>query len=178
MATQNQNPSAVMNSKSSAVNQGAPVDGHSVTKRLRNELMSLMKSNDKSVSAFPDGDNIFNWIGTVAGGKSTAYEDLKFKLSLTFPSQYPYVSPTVKFTTPCYHPNVDEHGNICLDILKEEWSALYDVRTILLSIQCLLAVPNPDSPLNIEAAQLWNTNKEEYKRIVGLKYQEATRKGL
>jgi hypothetical protein len=42
MATQNQNPSAVMNSKSSAVNQGAPVDGHSVTKRLRNELMSLM----------------------------------------------------------------------------------------------------------------------------------------
>ena len=41
---------------------------------------------------------------------------------------YPYQSPTVKFTTPCFHPNVDSHGNICLDILKEKWSALYEVR--------------------------------------------------
>ena len=40
---------------------------------------------------------------------------------------YPYQSPTVKFTTPCFHPNVDSHGNICLDILKEKWSALYEV---------------------------------------------------
>lgn len=43
-----------------------------------------------------------------------------------------------QFTSPCYHPNVDMTGNICLDILKEEWSALYDVRAILLSIQSLL----------------------------------------
>jgi ubiquitin-protein ligase len=40
---------------------------------------------------------------------------------------YPYQSPTVKFATPCFHPNVDTHGNICLDILKEKWSALYEV---------------------------------------------------
>lgn len=45
----------------------------------------------------------------------------------------------MRFLTPCYHPNVDAQGNICLDILKEKWSALYDVRTILLSIQSLLA---------------------------------------
>ena len=45
----------------------------------------------------------------------------------------------VKFETPCFHPNVDTHGNICLDILKEKWSALYDVRTVLLSIQSLLS---------------------------------------
>ena len=44
----------------------------------------------------------------------------------------------VRFTSPCFHPNVDKHGNICLDILKENWSALYEVRTILLSIQSLL----------------------------------------
>lgn len=66
------------------------------------------------------------------------YEDLRYKLSLEFPSGYPYNAPTVKFLTPCYHPNVDTQGNICLDILKDKWSALYDVRTILLSIQSLL----------------------------------------
>ena len=29
-----------------------------------------------------------------------------------------YKAPTVKFVTPCFHPNVDQFGNICLDILK------------------------------------------------------------
>ena len=73
MATQNHNPSAtIMSSKNGRVNEGAPVDGHSVTKRLRHELMTLMTSGDQSVSAFPDGDNIFNWLGTVTGGKGTA----------------------------------------------------------------------------------------------------------
>ncbi|XP_032989012.1 ubiquitin-conjugating enzyme E2 C-like isoform X4 [Rhinolophus ferrumequinum] len=46
-------------------------------------------------------------------------------------------------------------GNLCLDILKDKWSALYDVRTILLSIQSLLGKPNIDSPLNTHAEELW-----------------------
>ena len=70
--------------------------------------------------------------------KFQVYDELKYKLCLEFPSSYPYSAPTVKFVTPCYHPNVDLSGNICLDILKDKWSASYDVRTILLSIQSLL----------------------------------------
>lgn len=46
------------------------------------------------------------------------YEGREYKLTLDFSSKYPYTAPTVKFNTPCYHPNVDQHGNICLDILK------------------------------------------------------------
>ena len=49
-----------------------------------------------------------------------------------------------------YHPNIDMSGNICLDILKEEWSAVYNVQTILLSVQSMLAEPNPKSPLNAQ----------------------------
>ncbi|CAO2578493.1 Ubiquitin-conjugating enzyme E2 C [Lemmus lemmus] len=48
-------------------------------------------------------------------------------------------------------------GNICLDILKDKWSTLYDVRTILLSIQRLLGECNIDNPLNTHAAELWKT---------------------
>jgi len=75
-------------------------------------------SGDQGVSAFPDGDNLFSWIATINGGVDTMYDGLCYKLLLQFPSRYPYVPPTVKFSTPCFHPNVDEHGNICLDILK------------------------------------------------------------
>ena len=116
-------------------------------------------AGDPAVSAFPDGDNLFSWMAHIEGGTGTRYEGLKYKLSISFPSRYPYAPPTVKFVTSIYHPNVDSHGNICLDILKEKWSALYDVRTILLSIQSLLAEPNNNSPLNVEAADMWENQK-------------------
>lgn len=93
---------------------------------------------DNSISAFPQADNLFNWTGLITGVSGTVYEGLKFKLSIQFPSNYPFTAPTVKFETPCFHPNVDLQGNICLDILKDKWSAVYNVRTILLSIQSLL----------------------------------------
>ena len=47
------------------------------------------------------------------------------------------------------------HGNICLDILQDKWSAVYDVRATLLSLRSLLGEPNNDSPLNALAASLW-----------------------
>jgi len=139
--------------------------GQSVNKRLQSELMSLMMGGDAGISAFPDGDNIFQWTGTITGGDGTVYEGYTFKLGLKFPTSYPYEAPQVTFTTPCFHPNVDQYGNICLDILKEKWSAVYNVRTVLLSIQSLLADPNLDSPLNGHAASIWN-NTAEYKKAL------------
>ncbi|XP_070537295.1 ubiquitin-conjugating enzyme E2 C-like [Ptychodera flava] len=150
-------------------------DAHSVSKRLQQELMKLMMTGSKGISAFPDGDNIFKWVGTIHGAEGTVYEGLQYKLSLDFPSNYPYSAPVVKFVTPCYHPNVDQYGNICLDILKEKWSALYDVRTILLSIQSLLAEPNNESPLNLNAAELWE-NQTEYKKFLHEKYAKEVTK--
>merc|ERR1711988_792352 len=151
-------------------------DGTSVTKRLQTELMQLMMSGDQSVSAFPEGDNLFSWIGTITGSPGTVYEGLSFKLSLKFPSGnggacYPYAPPVVKFETPCFHPNVDQHGNICLDILKDKWSAVHNIRTVLLSIQSMLSDPNNDSPLNGYAAALWES-QEEFKKTLLRKYEE------
>ncbi|KAF9676698.1 hypothetical protein SADUNF_Sadunf08G0030000 [Salix dunnii] len=82
-------------------------------------MMSLMMiGGDLGVSAFPEGESIFAWIGTNMGGKGTAYEGLSYKLSLCFPPDYPFKPPQVKFETMCFHPNVDQFGNICLDILQ------------------------------------------------------------
>jgi ubiquitin-conjugating enzyme E2 C len=102
------------------------------------------------------------------------YEGLTYKLSLAFPNDYPFKAPTVKFETPCFHPNVDQFGNICLDILKEKWSSVYDVRAVLLSIQSLLGEPNNASPLNAQAAQLWD-NQDEYQKTLRKRYGEDTK---
>ncbi|CAB4065048.1 UBE2C [Lepeophtheirus salmonis] len=125
-----------------------------VSKRLQQELLSLMMSNDKGISAFPDGDMLLSWVGTVEGPLETVYEGLKYKLRLDFPPGYPTTLP---------------------NILKEKWSALYEVRTILLSIQSLLGEPNNSSPLNIHAAGLW-PNQAAYKKVLLEKYDQDSKK--
>ncbi|KAL6009986.1 Ubiquitin-conjugating enzyme [Asimina triloba] len=122
-------------------------------------------SGDPGVSAFPEGDNIFCWKGTISGSTDTIYEGMAYRLSLSFPTDYPFKPPKVKFETMCFHPNVDVYGNICLDILQDKWSSAYDVRTILLSIQSLLGEPNNDSPLNTQAAALWSNQEVSVVRL-------------
>lgn len=139
------------------------------TRRLQKELMDLVMSGVKGVSAFPEGDNLFRWAATIEGPKDSVYEGLKFKLSLEFSGRYPYAPPSVQFVTTCFHPNVDSAGNICLDILKDKWTALLDVRTVLISIQSLLNEPNLASPLDPSAAALW-PHPKEFKDVMLTKY--------
>ena len=40
----------------------------------------------QGISAFPDGDNLLSWIGTVEGPKESVYEGLTYKLRLEFPA--------------------------------------------------------------------------------------------
>ena len=62
------------------------VDSHAVTKRLQSELMALMSGSDSGISAFPDGESLFAWAGTIHGAVGTVYEGLSYKLSLKFPT--------------------------------------------------------------------------------------------
>ena len=85
--------------------------------------------------------------------------DGMYKLELFLPEDYPMCPPKVRFLTRIYHPNVDRLGRICLDILKDKWSPALQIRTVLLSIQALMSAPNPDDPLNEEAAREWKSNE-------------------
>ena len=102
-----------------------------------------MLSSTPGISAFPSSpENLLSWTATIAGPSDTPYASLTFKLSFQFPSSYPYAPPAVLFKTPIFHPNVDFSGRICLDILKDKWSAVYNVQSVLLSLQSLLGEPN------------------------------------
>ena len=79
---------------------------------------------------------------------------------------YPNKPPKVKFVSKIFHPNVYADGAICLDILQNQWSPIYDIAAILTSIQSLLNDPNPNSPANAEAARLWQENRREYAKRV------------
>ena len=81
---------------------------------------------------------------------------------MEFSEEYPNKPPKVKFTTNMFHPNIYKDGSICLDILQSNWSPVYDVNSVLTSIQSLLTDPNPASPANAEAAQMIANDYQSY----------------
>jgi ubiquitin-conjugating enzyme E2 H len=62
------------------------------------------------------------------------------------------------------HPNVDwSSGTICLDALNKKWSPIFTLRHIVETLlPYLLAYPNPDDPLNREAAILLRESPVAY----------------
>lgn len=48
--------------------------------RLQKELMVLMMSTEKGVSAFPDGENLFKWIGTITGPRDTVISFISYQI--------------------------------------------------------------------------------------------------
>ena len=84
---------------------------------------------------------------------------------MEFTHEYPHRAPVVKFITQIYHPNVYTDGRICLDILTNEWSPIYDIEALLTSIRSLLCDPNPNSPANGSAAEMYVSNREKFEEL-------------
>jgi ubiquitin-conjugating enzyme E2 D/E len=135
-------------------------------KRLTSEYAKLCREPIARCTAEPKSQSdFFIWKAIIEGPPDTPYAGGKFNLELIFPVDYPFKPPQVKMITKCYHPNIrDMH--ICVDILQSAWSPALGVTQILLSLSSLLSDPNPASPLNSEAAQLFVKNRKAYDATV------------
>jgi|TARA_X000000368_G_C23001316_1_gene699065 ubiquitin-conjugating enzyme E2 A len=137
-------------------------------KRLVRDFKRLQSDPPTGISGAPTESNIMLWHAVMFGPEDTPWEGGTFKLTLQFTEEYPNKAPTVKFATKMFHPNIYADGSICLDILQNQWSPIYDVAAVLTSIQSLLCDPNPNSPANSEAAMLFRDSVREYNKRVQL----------
>ena len=73
-----------------------------------------------------------------------------------------------KFVPPLFHPNVYPSGTVCLSILNEEegWKPAITIKQIVLGIQDLLNDPNPESPAQAEAYNLFKKDKIAYEKKI------------
>jgi ubiquitin-conjugating enzyme E2 D/E len=130
--------------------------------RLTKELADLKKNSIPNVSAGPVKDDLFEWSAVILGPEKTPYEGGIFYLDIHVPLNYPFKPPLINFKTKIYHPNINGAGNICLDILKSQWSPALTIGKILLSICSLLSDPNPSDPLVPDIANQLKNNPDIY----------------
>lgn len=132
------------------------------TKRIKKEMNELRKDAPTNCSAGPENDDLFEWKAVIMGPSESNYQGGVFYLAIRFPADYPFKPPKVTFQTKIYHPNVNENGGICLDILKDQWSPALTISKVLLSISSLLTDPNPDDPLVPDIARQYISNIKLY----------------
>jgi ubiquitin-conjugating enzyme E2 M len=127
--------------------------------------VSEMEEIPGVVVDFPDQNNlmIFNVTVTPSDG---LYKSAAFKFTVNIPQTYPYDPPKVECNTLVYHPNIDWEGHVCLNILRADWMPVLNLGSVLFGLMTLFLEPNPDDPLNKEAAQLMIDRPSEFQRNV------------
>lgn len=135
-------------------------------RRLLRDFKKLQSDPPTGVSGAPVDNDIMKWSAVIFGPEDSSWEGGTFILEVLFSEEFPNKPPQVRFLNKMFHPNIYNDGQICLDILQNTWSPIYDISAILTSIQSLLTDPNPNSPANSEAARLYAENRREYNRRV------------
>ena len=89
-----------------------------------------------------------------------------YNFTIDIPFNYPHEAPKAHCNTPIYHPNIDTQGNVCLNILRADWKPVLGVNPVILGLIFLFIEPNPNDPLNHEAAEQLRTNKSRFEQLV------------
>jgi ubiquitin-protein ligase len=94
------------------------------------------------------------------------YRHAHVRFSFTVSQEFPHKPPKIKCLTKLFHPNIDLEGNICLNILREDWSPILGIQQIVMGLNFLLTEPNPDDPLNKKAGEMLRTDKSKFDSVV------------
>lgn len=132
--------------------------------RVQKDVNELDIPSSIEVS-FPDPDDLMNFQLSLSPEEGY-YASGTFDFTITVPEDYPHKPPKVKCTTLIYHPNIDLQGNVCLNILRQDWKPVLTLSSVLYGLQLLFLEPNPDDPLNKDAAELLKRDRFEFQRNV------------
>ncbi|KAL6215908.1 hypothetical protein ACLB2K_015334 [Fragaria x ananassa] len=144
----------------------APVKKQSAGElRVQRDITELNLPNTISI-AFPHGQvDLMNFEVTIEPDEGY-YQGGRFVFTFEVTPVYPHEAPKVKCDTKVYHPNIDLEGNICLNILREDWKPVLNISTVIYGLYYLFTQPNYEDPLNHEAAEVLRDHPETFESNV------------
>jgi ubiquitin-conjugating enzyme E2 A len=96
------------------------------------------------------------------GAEGTPFEGRQLFMTLKFPDTYPNRPPMITFQHPIWHPNIYETTNkLCWS--DDELGSTYSLEGIIGMVNTLMAKPNPTSPANRPAAQLFMSDEAAWR---------------
>ncbi|WJZ83735.1 hypothetical protein VitviT2T_003391 [Vitis vinifera] len=147
-------------------NGKAPVKKQSAGElRLHKDISELNLPKTCCIS-FPNGkDDLMSFEVTIRPDEGY-YLGGTFVFSFQVSPIYPHEAPKVKCKTKVYHPNIDLEGNVCLNILREDWKPVLNINTIIYGLFHLFTQPNYEDPLNHDAAAVLRDNPKMFESNV------------
>ena len=103
-----------------------------------------------------------NFTGVYTPDNDSLWYGGNYEFSIGVTDDYPFNPPKVVCLTKIYHPNIDTEGHVCLNILKEEWSPILNISTVIAGLYFLFTDPNPNDPLNLDAASIMRDNPDQF----------------
>eukprot|EP01038_Epipyxis_sp_PR26KG_P006744 gene6744-9239_t len=143
--------------------------------RIQKDIADLDGGKVAEVS-FPNPNDLTNFY-VVVSPDSGFWSGAKYHFTFAIPASYPHEAPKVTCQTKIYHPNINLEGAVCLNILREDWKPVLDINAVIYGLIYLFYEPNPDDPLNREAADLFRTDRAQFGRVVKRTLQGGSHAG-
>lgn len=120
--------------------------------RLIKDIKSLLHTplHDSGIYYKHDETDILKGYALIIGPENTPYFGGYYLFEIHYPSDYPYVPPTILYSTNGedirFHPNLYKNRKVCLSVLNtwrgEQWTSCETISSILLHL-CMLFTKNP-----------------------------------
>ncbi|KAJ6413098.1 hypothetical protein OIU84_005999 [Salix udensis] len=147
-------------------NGGVPIKKQTAGELRLNKDISELNLPSSCTMTFPNGkDNLMNFEVSIRPDEGY-YLGGTFLFSFQVSPIYPHEAPKVKCKTKVYHPNIDLEGNVCLNILREDWKPVLSINTIIYGLYHLFTEPNWEDPLNHDAAAVLRDNPKMFESNV------------
>ena len=131
--------------------------------RIRKDMAQLELPEEIALSydKTPEGqDDLQNFVVTIKPTDESYWHGGEYHFKFVIPEEFPYKAPKLHCTPKIFHPNIDIDGNVCLNILRKDWKPVLTIQHVIFGIETLFLQPNPEDPLNKDAAkqQIENLN--------------------
>ena len=142
-------------------------------KRLLSDVKYVFKNplTDNGIYYCHDEEDILKGYAMIAGPEDTPYFGGYYFFEFSYPTDYPFAPPKVKYMTndglTRFNPNLYKCGKVCVSILNtcsgDKWSACQTINSVLLTLCSLL---NDTPLLNEPGVTKLHKDYVPYNRII------------